>query len=105
MLCQAKGATSGLMPLRLFNHPGAGSEEFYSVQGAGHDQFLDNSGIGWHQGGVSSFISLLVSSSLGSIFLWSQFSSGGGLLPIKTTHNSGMCVRPLSIPFRELEVW
>ena len=78
---------------------------FYSVQGAGHDQFMDNSRIGWHQGGVSSFISLLVSSSLGSIFLWSQFSSEGGLLPVKTTHNSGIYVRPLSISFRELGVW
>ena len=66
-----RGGHSGLMLLRLFNHPGAGSEEFYSVQGAGHDQFIDNSLIGWRQGGVSSFSNLLVSTSLGSVFLWS----------------------------------
>ena len=51
-------------------HPGDASEEFYCVQGAGCDQLRDNSGIGWHQGEVSSIINLLVSTSLGSMFLW-----------------------------------
>ena len=37
-------------------HLGKGSEEFYSVQGAGHDQLVDSSWIGWHQGEVSSII-------------------------------------------------
>ena len=54
MLCQAKGAHRGLMPSRLLTHPGGGSEEFSSVQGAGHDCLMDNSWAGWHQGIVSS---------------------------------------------------
>ena len=88
-------------------HPGGGSEVFYSVQGAGHDQFMDNSRIGWHQGGVSSFISLLVSSSLGSLSLWSGVfispdERGRGSASCK--NNLGMCVRPLSVSFRELRV-
>ena len=41
------------------------------VQGAGSDQLMDSSWIGWHQGEVSGIVSLLVSTSLGSMFLWS----------------------------------
>ena len=51
--------------------PGEGSKEFYSVQGEEHDQLMDSSWIGLHQGKVLSIINLLVSSSLGSVFLWS----------------------------------
>ena len=75
----------------------------YSVQGAGHDQLVDSSWIGWHQGEVSSIIHLLVSTSLDSVFCSQQFSSGGSLLPIK--NKLGMCVKPLAVSFRELEVW
>ena len=50
------------------------------------DQLMHSSLLGWHQGEVSSIINLLVSTSLGSMFLCQQFSSGGGLLPIKTTY-------------------
>ena len=62
-------------------HPGDASEEFYSVQGAGCDQLRDNSGIGWHQGEVSSIINLLVSTSLefmflqSAVFLWKGSAS------------------------------
>ena len=40
-----RGGHSGLMLLRLFNHPGAGSEEFYSVQGAMCHQLMDIFGL------------------------------------------------------------
>ena len=43
----------------------------YSVQGAGCNQLMDNSRIGWHQGEVSSIVNLLVPTSLGSMWLWS----------------------------------
>ena len=65
--------------------PGEGSKEFYSVQGEEHDQLMDSSWIGLHQGKVLSIINLLVSSSLGSVFLCSMLSSGGGLHPVKAT--------------------
>ena len=52
-------------------HPGEGSEEFYTVQEQGVISSLDSSGIGWHKGEVTSIINLLVSTSLGSVFLWS----------------------------------
>ena len=51
------------------------------------DQLMHNSWIGWHQHKVSSVINLLVLTSLGSCSRPQQFSSGGGLLPIKTTWN------------------
>ena len=57
--------------LKTVTHSGAGSEEYHSVQGAGHDQLVDHSWIGWHLGEVSSIINFLVSASLGSTFLWS----------------------------------
>ena len=47
MLCQAKGATAGSCPQKCVSHPGGGSEESYSVQGAGHDQLMDILLIGW----------------------------------------------------------
>jgi len=59
-------------------HPGVGTKEFSSVQGAGRDQLMDYSWIGWHQGEVSRIINLLVSTSPGSMVLWSAVSSGGG---------------------------
>ena len=46
-------------------------ERNFSVQGAGRDQLVESSWIGWHQGEVSSIINLLVSTSLGSMILWS----------------------------------
>ena len=53
----------------------------FIVSSPGHDQLMDSSQIGWLQGAISKIIPLLVStSSYGQ-----QFSSGGGLLPIKTT--------------------
>ena len=73
-------------------HPGWGSEEIYGVQGAGCDRRLDSQ-IGWHQGEVSSIINLLVSTSLGSMFLWSAIFIWRGSVSCKT--NLGICVRPL----------
>ena len=51
--------------------PGERSKEFYSVQGEEHEQLMDSSWIGLHQGEVLSIINLLVSTCLGSMFLWS----------------------------------
>ena len=70
-------------------HSGGGSEEFYSVQGAGRDQLMDNSRIGWYQGEVLSIINLLVSTSPGSMFLWSAVFIWRGSAPCK--NNLGMC--------------
>ena len=58
-------------------HPGGGGEEFYSVQGAGNDQFMDNSWMGCHQGEVLNIIKYLVSTSLEFMFLWSAVSIWG----------------------------
>ena len=58
-------------------HPGGGSEEFSSVQGAGRGQLVDNSRIGWHQGEASSIISLLDSASLGSVLVVGSFHLEG----------------------------
>ena len=69
-------------------YPGVGSEEFCSIQGAGRDQPVDISQIGWHRGEASSIISLLVATSLGSVFFWSAVPSGGGRLPAKATQES-----------------
>ena len=45
-----------------------------------------------------------VSTSLGSMFLGvSSFHMERGLFPLKTTLE--MCIRPLSVSFRELEIW
>ena len=82
------------MPSRLLTHPGGGSEEFSSVQGAGHDQLMDNSWAGWHQGIVSSQPS-------GSISLGSMVSSFHLQGSASCKNNLGMCVRPLSISFRK----
>ena len=74
------------MPSRLW----AMLEEVASfiVSSPGHDQLMDSSQIGWLQGEISKIIPLLVSaSSYGQ-----QFSSGRGLLPIKTIKG---CVRSL----------
>ena len=68
-----------------------------------HDQLGHNSRIGWNQGEVWSIINLLVSASLGSmfpgsaVFLWWRSAS--------YTDNLGMCVRSLSVSFRELGGW
>ena len=65
---------------------------------------VDSSWINWHQSEVSSIINLLVSTSLGSLFLWSAVFIWRGSSSCKNP--LGMCVRPLSIPlsipFREL---
>ena len=50
---------------------GKGSEGLYSVQGAGCNQLMDNSWIGWYQGEVSSIIDFLVSTNLASMISWS----------------------------------
>ena len=65
---------------------------------------MDSSSIGWHQGEVLSIISLLISASLGSVFLWSAV-----FIRWESTsyeNNLGMCVRPLSfsVCFRKLGV-
>jgi len=58
---------------------------FYNVQKAGCNQLMDISWIGWHQGEVLSMINLLLSTSLGCMFLWSAvFIWTGSLLPVKT---------------------
>ena len=75
-------------------HP-SGGHEFYCVQGAGCDQLVDSSWIGWHQGEVSSIISLWVSTSLGFMCLWSVVFLWRGSASCK--NNLGMCVRPLSV--------
>ena len=80
--------------------PGDASEESDSVQGAGCDQLRDNLGIGWHQGEVSSTINLLASTSLGFIFLQSAVFLWKGSASCK--NNLRMCVRNLSVSFREL---
>ena len=67
-----------------------------------HDQLMHDSRIGWHQGEVSSIISLLVSTSLGFVFLQSAVFIWQGSASCK--NNLGMCVRPLSVSFRELGV-
>ena len=67
-------------------HPGEGSEEFYTVQEQAVISSLDSSWMGWSQGEVSSIINLLVSTSLGSVFLWSAGSSF-------CKNNLGICVR------------
>ena len=101
-----KGGHSGLMPCDIshINHvtqSGRCSKEF---QGAGDDQLMYSSWIGWHQGEVSRIINLPVSTSLGSMFLGvSSFHMERGLFPLKTTLE--MCIRPLSVSFRELEIW
>ena len=66
--------------------PGEGSEEFYTVQEQAVISSLDSSWMGWSQGEVSSIINLLVSTSLGSVFLWSAGSSF-------CKNNLGICVR------------
>ena len=57
----------GYCPQDCMTHAGGDDENFFSVQG--HDQLVDNSWIGCHQGEVSSIISFLVSTSLESVFL------------------------------------
>ena len=70
----------------------SGGHEFYSIQGAGCDQLVDSSWIGWHQGEVSSIINLRVATSLGSMCLWSAVFLQKGSASCK--NNLGMCVRP-----------
>lgn len=61
---------------------------------------MDSSWISWHQSEVSSIINLLVSTSVGSLFLQSVVFIWRG--PSSCKNCLGMCVMPLSIPFREL---
>ena len=80
-------------------HPGGCNEELYSVHRADHDKLMVNSWIGWHYGEGSSIINLLVSTSLefivlsSAVFIWMESAY---------KNNLGMCVRPLSVSFREL---
>ena len=71
---------------------GKGSEGLYSVQGAGCDQLMDNSWIGWHQGEVSSIIDFLVSTSLASMVSWSAVFIWKESISCK--NNLGMCIGP-----------
>ena len=80
--------------------PGVGSEEFYSIQGAGCDQLTDNSKIGWHQSEVSNIMDFLILICPVSTFLWSAVLSEEGSASCK--YNLRICVRPLSISFMEL---
>ena len=89
------------MSPRLCGPPGVVGE-FYSVQGAGCGQLVDNSRISWLQAEVSCIINLLVPTSLGSMFLWSTVFIQRSA---SCENNLGMCVRPLSILFRKLRVW
>ena len=68
----------------------------------GEDQLVHSSRIGWHQGDVSSIINLLVSISLASLFLRSAVFIWWGSASCK--NNLGMCVKPLTISFKELGV-
>ena len=61
------------------------------------DQLVHNPQIGWHQGEVSSIISLLVSTSQGSMFLWSSLFIWKGSASCKNSLR--ICVRPLVICF------
>ena len=95
------------MPLRLCELPGGRSEEFYNARWAGCGQLLGSSRIGWHQGEVSN-VSFLVLASLGSVFLWSAvyiWRQGSASCKKKKKKTLGICVRPLSVSFRELGVW
>ena len=67
-----------------------------------HDQPVDSSQTGWRQGAVSSIISLLCSTSLWPVFLWSAVFVWRGSASYR--NNLRMCGRPLSISFRELVV-
>ena len=84
-----KEGHSGLMPPRLCGPSGGGSE-FYSVQGAGCGQLVDNSRISCLQAEVSCIINLLVPTSLGSMFLWSAVFIQRSA---SCENNLGMCVR------------
>ena len=80
------------------SHPGGGSVESYSVQGAEHDQLVDNSWIGWHHGEVLNIINLLVATNLGqSALVASSFHLVGVCL--------GMCASPLSTYFDDSVLW
>ena len=83
---------SGLVSDFIVTHPGGGGEEFYSVQGAGCDQFMDNSWMGCHQGEVLSIINFLVSTSLEFMFLWSAVSIWGWGAA-SCNKNLGICVK------------
>ena len=73
--------------------PGAVSEEVYGAQGAEHDQLMESSRTGWHQGEVAGIIHPLASASLGpmllgsAVFIWRGWSAS-------RKNSSGMCVRP-----------
>ena len=98
---------SGLVSDFIVTHPGGGGEEFYSVQGAGCDQFMDNSWMGCHQGEVLSIINPMVSTVPRSTHLQSAFFIWTGVWGESASYKSnlGTYVGPVSISFRELEVW
>lgn len=62
------------------------------------DRLVHNSWIGWHQGEVFSIINPWVSTTLGSVFLWSAVFIWWG--PVSYKNNLGMCQAFVS--FREL---
>ena len=90
------------MPSRLCDPPWRGYEEFYSVQGAGRDQLVDSSGIGWHQGEVSSIINQPsgFNQSRVCVLVVSSFPLAGVCFLYKQLRN----VCQAFIPFRELGV-
>ena len=58
------------------------------------EQSVISSRTGWHQGEVSGIIHPLVSTSLGSMLLWSAVFIWRGRSASRK-NSSGMCVRPL----------
>lgn len=65
------------------------------------DQVLLSSWIDWHQGELASIINCLVSTGLGfATYLISTFNLLGSA---SCKYNLGMCIRSLSISFRNWE--
>ena len=65
------------------------------------NQLVLNSRISWRQGEISSIVSLLVLTELGSTWFWSAVFIWWGSGFCKDSW--GMCVRPLSVSLREWE--
>ena len=66
-----------------------------------HAQLVHNSWMGWHQDEASSVTPVLVSPGLRSLCLWSAVFWWRSA---SCKNNLGMCVRPLSVSFRDLGV-
>ncbi|XP_057581667.1 uncharacterized protein LOC130847937 isoform X1 [Hippopotamus amphibius kiboko] len=83
---RGNGGHSRLLPSRLCGAPWRGWRGVYPVRGAGCGQLTEQSRIGWHQGDISSIITLLVSTSPRVyVPVVSSFHLKGDLLPVKTT--------------------